>query len=92
MALYRVLVLGEYATVRHADDGITDVEWAAGVRNAIPSLSHSKYELEAQVPWEVTVISNEEWNLMFKDEQAEAPASSKWNAPVDKWDVRRKVY
>ena len=93
MALHHVLVLGDYCTIRSADEGITDIEWDRGVRTAIPACDKSVDTLEALTPWEATVLSKQEWeDMIYMGRDISDEHYSSTFVQKDRWDGERKVY
>ena len=93
--LYHALVLSNTAVaiVRSADDGITDKEFAAGVRKSFYGESRSRLDLIDKLMDDgIEVLDNDAWNNQFEDHDEITERYKSSRSKRDKWDAEISIY
>jgi hypothetical protein len=93
---YSAFILGELATVRPADIGISDVEWHHGVRCLLSDTTsfHSTTETLEEAGF-ITLTADEwvaELNSRNDPETLQVDHYKSTRITPDKWDTRPEIY
>lgn len=93
---YSAFILGELATVRPADIGISDVEWHHGVRCLVSDTTsfHSTMHMLEEAGY--TALNADQWvqelNSLNDPETLQVDHYKSTRITPDKWDTPREIY
>ena len=93
MSTFHAVIYSNYANVRKADEGVTDLEWKYKVRvlpNAEGSELYVKQTLDAEG---FLILDKHQWNeLFYNDDKFGNDRFISTRIVRDKWDKDREVY
>lgn len=92
MSTFHAVTYSNYANVRKADEGITDLEWKHKVR-VYPNLEGSELYVKQTLDAMFIVLNKLDWNDLFEveDKFGNDPYKST-RVVTDKWDKDREIY